>query len=71
LQAGQFGSGNWFAAGSTIQQQKPVCCWHHNFDSECYFAAANTFSAANSNSLQITQFQWRVTNSMQTIKLQQ
>jgi hypothetical protein len=30
--------------------------WHHNSSSECYFAAANTFAAANATSLQTTQF---------------
>jgi hypothetical protein len=50
------------------QQPKLVRCWlhnsaaklirwrHFNFGSECYFAAANTLSAANANSLQATQF---------------
>jgi hypothetical protein len=43
---------NYFAAGCTIRQQKLFRCWRHNFSSECYFVAANTFSAVNANSLQ-------------------
>jgi hypothetical protein len=43
---------NYFAAGCTIRQQKLFRCWRHNFSSECYFVAANTFSAVNANLLQ-------------------
>jgi hypothetical protein len=57
LQAEQFGNENWFAAGCTIWQRKLFYCWRYNFDSESYFAATNTFSAENANSLQTAQFQ--------------
>jgi len=67
LQVAQFGSENWFAAGCPIRQRKQFHCWRHNFGSECYFAIANMFLVANANSLQTTQFQQRVINSLQTI----
>ena len=66
LLATQFGSENWFVAGRAIQHRKLFRCKHLNFDSECYFAAANTLSAANANLLQRTQFRQQITNSLQT-----
>ena len=71
LQAVQFGSENWFAAGRIIWQRKLFRCRHHNFNSKCYFAAANTLLATNANSLQETQFQQRITLPLQTTQLRQ
>ena len=48
-----------------FQQRTLVHCRQHTFSSESYFAAANTLLAANVNSLQITQFQQRITDSLQ------
>jgi hypothetical protein len=55
LQAVQFGNKNWFAVGHIIWQRKLFRCRHHNFDSKCYFAVANTFLVTNANSLQETR----------------
>jgi len=71
LLATQFGSENWFVAGRAIQHRKLFRCKHLNFDSECYFAAANTLSAANADSLQRTQFRQQITNSLQTTQFWQ
>jgi len=67
----EIGNENLLTTGRTVQQRKLFCCWHHHFGSECYFAAANTFLAANANSLQTTQFRQQVTNLLQTIQLWQ
>jgi hypothetical protein len=67
----EIGSKNWLAAGRTVRQRKLVCCWRHNFSSECYFVAANMFLVANANSLQTTQLRQRVTNSLQTTQFRQ
>jgi len=60
-----------FAAEHTIRQQMLICCRRHSFDSESQFHSRTHDSAANANSLQITQFRQRITISLQTTQFRQ